>query len=578
MSDQKDLEIKELKQEIRALRKRIKRIDELEAEKNLFEKSLRFRNRLQRLITTLSTKFISIHPDEIDYWIQRALRIVCNFAEADRSSVFQFYNSNDTMDQTHEWCSKGIDSVAEKSQGIDLTELKYFRNEMILRKDIILFSKYQLPEGFTGDEEFLSKFGIKSFLLVPLIIRDMLIGYISISSVKKEIIWTSEILMLLKIVGEIIVGALVRKRAEDKLRQYHMIVTNSTEHMSIIDSDYIFQSVNDAYLKAFWGTENNFIGYPVNKIYSEDFFNEVLKPNIDKCLKGEEIHFQTWIEYPTAGKIYMAVIYDPVITEDGKVIGVVETARDISKQKEAEDQLVLAKEKAEKSDRLKTEFLAQISHEIRTPINSMLSFSSLLQEETQNVLDEELQSSFKIIGKAGKRIIRTTDLILEMSELQAGTYEPVFIEEDLYSGVIEDVFCDFLTVATDKGLELNITKETDDCVVKFDNHSMRQVFNNIVNNAVTFTNEGSIDIFVKKDSKNNLLIEIKDTGIGIAKEYQEKVFEPFAQEDEGFTRQYEGTGLGLPLAKKYCEVNQAELKLESEKNNGTTISISFKSV
>lgn len=576
MSDKKDLEISELKKEIRVLRKRLKKIDDLEAERNLFEKSLRFRNRLQKLITALSTKFISIHPDEIDYWIRRALKIICNFAEADRASVLQLYNSYNNMDQTHEWCTGKTESVTEKTQNVDLSQFKYFRNEILKRNDIILFSKYQIPEGFETEKEFLNSLGTKSFLMVPLVIRDMLIGYISVSSVTKETIWTSEILLLLKIVGEIIVGALVRKRAEDKLRQYHMIVTNSNEHMAIIDSDYVFQSVNNAYLKAFWGIENNFIGYPVNSIYEEDFFTHFLKPNIDKCLQGEEIHFQTWVEYPSIGRVFMAIIYDPVITEDGTVVGVVETARDITKQKEAEDELVFAKEKAERADRLKTEFLAQISHEIRTPINSMLSFSSMLQEETQNVLDDELKKSFNIIGKAGKRIIRTTDLILEMSELQAGTYEPVFHKEDIYSEVIEDVFCDFLTITAEKGIELNIEKETGDCVVNYDKYSMQQVFNNIVNNAVTFTNEGSVNIKVKKDENTRLVVEVADTGIGISEEFQQKVFEPFAQEDEGFTRQYEGTGLGLPLAKRYCEVNNAELVLKSEKNIGTSVSVIFK--
>jgi len=576
MSDNKDLEIRNLKQEIKFLRKRLKRIDELEAERNLFEKSLRFRNRLQRLITALSTKFISIDPDDIDYWIERTLKIVCNFAEADRASVLQLYNSYNNMDQTHEWCSKGVKSVAHLTQRIDLLQLKYFKNEIIKRNDIVLFSKYQLPEDYDTDEGFLNSLGIKSFLMVPLVIRDMLIGYISVSSVNRETIWTKEILLLLKIVGEIIVGALVRKRAEDKLRQYHMIVTNSNEHMAIIDSGYVFQSLNNAYLKAFWGIDNNFLGYSVDKIYGENFFLNTLKPYIDKCLQGEEVHFQTWIEYPAHGKIYMAIIYDPVITEEGRVVGVVETARDITKQKAAEDQLVFAKEKAERADKLKTEFLAQISHEIRTPINSMLSFSSMLQEETQNVLDKELQKSFNIIGKAGKRIIRTTDLILEMSELQAGTYEPDFKKNDIYSDVIEDVFCDFLTITSDKGIELNIEKETEECFVSYDKHSMRQVFNNIVNNAVTFTNKGSVNITVKKENGAGLVIEVADTGIGIAPEYQKKVFEPFTQEDEGFTRQYEGTGLGLPLALKYCEINNAELVLISEKNIGTKVFVKFK--
>ncbi len=235
-----------------------------------------------------------------------------------------------------------------------------------------------------------------------------------------------------------------------------------------------------------------------------------------------------------------------------------------------------AKEKAEKADRLKTTFLAQMSHEIRTPINAMLSLSSLLKDDLEDKVDEESKVSFQLINKAGLRIIRTIDLLLNLSEIQTGTYELIKKEFNLYSDILGKIIVEYKKQALDKGIEIKMKLLTDDTNIVADFYTVEQIFMHLVDNAVKYTNDGQIIIKLFRDKKNKLNVEVSDTGIGISKEYLPKLFEPFSQEEEGYTRKYDGNGIGLSLVKNYCEMNNAEIEVESEKSVGTTFRVSFK--
>lgn len=566
--------VEDLIKELEYLRDKVVKIESLHTERKLLEKSLRFKNRLQRLITTISSKFISIQPHEIDYWINRALRILAVFAEADRCLVFQLYDDGKLMDLTHEYYDRDLYSLSDSAVGIEVYKYKYFLTELEKNQQLVLINKLQLPEEAKAEKQLLENLNIRSLILVPLIVRGMLIGYIGLGTSLHETIWTKEIVVLLKIVGEILVNALVRKRAEERLKQYHLIVTNANEHMAIIDKYFTYQSVNRALLRAFDKTELEMTGEKLYDFFPEEVFEKYQKPNIEKCLSGEKVNYQCWFHFPVTGRIYMDVLCDPLWDIDGNIIGIVETSRDITMQKLAEDQLVTAKDKAEQSDKLKTEFLAQISHEIRTPINSMLTFSSMIEEETANMLDEDLKKSFRIIGKAGKRIIRTTDLILDMSEIQAGIYESEFEEFDLYE-LLDDIYMEYAAMAKEKKLEFKILCDEVIINVCRDKYSLAQMFRNIIHNALTYTFEGFVKILIRRNELDELIVEIYDTGIGISKEYLLNIFEPFTQEDQGFTRRFEGSGLGLALAKKYAELNNATIEIESEKQKGSLFRIRF---
>lgn len=243
---------------------------------------------------------------------------------------------------------------------------------------------------------------------------------------------------------------------------------------------------------------------------------------------------------------------------------------------EVNRQLTIAKEEAEKSDKLKTEFLAQMSHEIRTPIHILMSYSSLIKDEIEDSLDEDLKSNFNAIDDAGKRIIRTTDLILNMAEIQTGTYDYDPTTFDFYEEILLPLHSEFKIQADEKKLTLNINLLNDSHRITADKYSIYQIFSNLIDNAIKYTKSGAVEINFYRDASGRAVVQVKDTGIGIAKEYLPNLFKPFTQEQQGYNRVYEGNGLGLALVKSYCDLNKAEIKVKSKKGEGTIFTITLK--
>ena len=240
---------------------------------------------------------------------------------------------------------------------------------------------------------------------------------------------------------------------------------------------------------------------------------------------------------------------------------------------EKDKALLISKEKAEHADRLKSEFLAQMSHEIRTPINTILNYTSLLEAEFCQKVDPETETSFTSINKASNRLIRTIDLILNLSAIESGSYEPKFEKILLITDVINPLLKEFDQSAKAKNLSLKLCDTFDEEIeITADRYTITQAIANLIDNAIKYTDEGGIEVRVIEENSICKII-ISDTGIGISENYIPKLFDKFTQESEGYTRKYEGSGLGLTLVKKYCEVNNSEISISSEKGMGTTFTI-----
>jgi len=253
-----------------------------------------------------------------------------------------------------------------------------------------------------------------------------------------------------------------------------------------------------------------------------------------------------------------------------------ELRANLEERKKINTALRKAKEEAEKSEELKSEFLAQMSHEIRSPIHTILSFTQLLEFELIDKIEDELKESFTSINKAGQRVVRTIDLILNMSQVQTNTLETHFRVIDLIDEILEPLYLEYSQAAKAKGLKLNFITDTDDVSIEGDEYTLNQIVANLLNNAIKYTEKGKITLRVFRNETNILTVEVTDTGIGISEEYLPKIFDSFTQEEQGYTRHYDGNGLGLALVKKYCQINNAEIFVESEKGKGSTFRVVFK--
>jgi len=252
--------------------------------------------------------------------------------------------------------------------------------------------------------------------------------------------------------------------------------------------------------------------------------------------------------------------------------------RDITERKHIEKELVEAKEKAEESDKMKSEFLAQMSHEIRTPLNVIVSNVDYLNDYFSCKMDKDSQECFDGINLASKRIIRTVDLILNVAELQSSEYKQHFVKIDLNSEILDKMYHEYQLSARQKGLEFIFTCNVNDTNVLADEYSLTQIFTNLIDNAIKYTKKGKVEILLRRNKTGNIMVEVKDTGLGISKEFLTKMFEPFTQEEHGYSRSFEGNGLGLALVKRYCELNNIIIEVDSVKNEGSIFRIIFNSL
>lgn len=274
------------------------------------------------------------------------------------------------------------------------------------------------------------------------------------------------------------------------------------------------------------------------------------------------------------GRIIYCSLTAKLIDEDGdqRIVG---SMRDISVRVRYEEDLIKAKEEAEKSNKLKSEFLAQMSHEIRTPLNIVLNSSQMIRGELEDKVDKEISEIFTIQKSAGKRIVRTIDSILNMSELQIGSYEPTFSKTDLMNSILSGLIDEYRFIAQEKNLGLNLNCNVTNPIIYADTYSVSQIFSNLIDNAIKYTNEGKVSVNID-EGNDNIFVMVQDTGKGISEEFLPHIFESFRQEQQGYTRKYEGNGLGLAIVSKFCEINNAQIKVDSEVGKGSTFTVEFK--
>lgn len=365
-----------------------------------------------------------------------------------------------------------------------------------------------------------------------------------------------------------------KKYQEDILRMANVLEnTPDLVGMADLQGNVFYLNRGGKRMMEMLGTED-ITKLKISDFHSEEVFNMIMGEALPAAAKEgfwsseTKLLLSTGEEIPVLQVILSHKNSSNVITHYSTII------RDIRERKLMEINLKDAKEKAEESNRLKTEFLAQMSHEIRTPLNAIISFANILKDELERKLTPELIEYFDGINSAGYRLIRTVDMILNSSELQVGAYEPIFTEFGLIGEILTRIRNDYFVSMKEKRLEYNFSSNIKEAVIRGDKYTVYQLFVNLIDNAVKYTQKGCITVKVEQNEKF-IEVSIEDTGIGISEEFMTKMYMPFFQEDRGYSRRYEGNGLGLSLVKRYCELNGISIEVESKKGVGTKFTLTF---
>ncbi len=276
------------------------------------------------------------------------------------------------------------------------------------------------------------------------------------------------------------------------------------------------------------------------------------------------------------GKRYQSLVTKfPVFNSEGVITQIGSIGTDISKLKETERQLELARESAEFSNRAKSEFLANMSHELRTPLNAIIGFSNALETGIYGPVPALQQERIRDIGLAGGHLLEVINDILDLSKVEAGAFEP-HIEEVGLESIVESALRLMGPRAHDAGICLRAEIPDDMPKMRADERMLKQILINLLSNAVKFTPAGGdVVVAIPPPEGAGVRIEVRDTGIGMDPRHLPKALATFGQVEGAMTRGHRGTGLGLPLVKAFMELHHGTLEIDSALGEGTVVRLLF---
>jgi PAS domain S-box-containing protein len=416
-----------------------------------------------------------------------------------------------------------------------------------------------------------------SFAIIPLKSKDKVLGVITICS-RKSHVFSNRDKELFSAIGNQIGVALENITFYENIKYLKdfndEILNNINMAIHVVDTDLKILAVNNELIKITRGKirkekiiNNNLLNvYPLLKETNVELeYKHVIKTG-EIFLSEEKTQYYGDTFYTSTSKI-------PIKDKNGKVEMILTVIEDISRRKKLEEELKdsyeelkLTYSKLQELYKVKDNFLSNISHELRTPLTSVIGYTELMLDEE---LTEKQRHMTEIVFRNSKRLSRLIKSLLDSQLIESRNLK-LAGEKCVINEVIATVVEDMKNMAAVKNIPIGITI-TDTLVVEGDIERLTQVFSNILANAIKFTIKGEINIRGEMDNQN-AHIQISDTGIGIPKDMQEKIFDRFYQVDSSKVRKYEGTGLGLWISKNIIEAHGGRIWAES-KNSGSTFHI-----
>jgi PAS domain S-box-containing protein len=355
-----------------------------------------------------------------------------------------------------------------------------------------------------------------------------------------------------------------RKKTEEAQTLLAAIVESSDDAIVSKTLEGIITSWNRGAERLFGYTAREAEGRPITIIIPPERHDEE-QSILQRISRGERIeHFETVRVAKTGRVIHVSLTISPIFDSTGRIIGASKVARDITERKRAEEAL-------KEADRRKDEFLANMSHEIRSPMTSVMGYADIL---LARLVDPDNIECVKIIKQSGNYLLELINDILDLSKIESGKL--VIKKERVFLPNLFNELHSLMSLrAKEKGLSMVLRYEGGmPESIESDRTRLRQILINLLSNAVKFTEKGGIEIVASFRSEESILqIDVTDTGIGISRAQEERLFQPFTQADSSARREYGGTGLGLAITKRLVDMLGGKIYFESRVNEGTTFHV-----
>ncbi len=539
------------------------------------EESLKHKSDVLTAITKISEKILS--NNDIHLIFNDILKTLGLAIKADRAYFFETNEEKRLISQRYEWVNTNIEPQID-NQNLQNVPYEVFLDIVIPLKSNKIYNKIVRNIFESEHKELLKAQNILSLLIFPVIVKNKLIGALGFDDCKTERIWTEDEINILQTMVNNISSSLERNINEsiinDSEERFRLLADNipGTIYLSKYDSKFTKIYLNNEIEKLTGYSKEAFL---TNEIYISDILHPEDKERVINDQKhalenGQKIHFIYRIIHKE-GHIVWVEEFGDVIIKDNQIEFIEGIFIDITERK-SQEAAIKEKEMAVAANKAKSEFLANMSHEIRTPLNGIIGFTDLLMNSN---LEKAQAKYMKTVNQSAKSLMGVINDILDFSKIESGNLE-LTIEETKIADLASEVIDTIKFEAIQKKLDIDLHINSDVPVtVWIDPIRLKQILINLLGNAVKFTFKGKVKLKIAVIDKiethqTRLRFSVIDTGIGVRRENQSKIFEAFSQEDSSTTRQYGGTGLGLSISNKLLGLMNSKLELESVPEKGST--------
>jgi len=423
----------------------------------------------------------------------------------------------------------------------------------------------------------------KVWLGVPLQVNSETIGVLVVQDYHNEDAFEEKDLDLLKFVSMQISISISQKKADDALRENEFALRQIIDNVPVMifakDKAKRFVLANREFAKSYGKHVNMIEGKKQSEIHLyEDELTRYITDD-EMVLNKRESVFNANESFTNhnGDRRILQTVRIPINTDTEKGIAILGVAIDITERNKVEAELTRAKEKAEESDRLKTAFLANMSHEIRTPMNAIIGFSELLNDSS--LAADSRREFISLIADNSKALLKLIEDIIDVSKIEAKqvTIVKSTCQVNQILTELQKSGTELLKKQNNKKLNIKINLPVSDYnfSIESDPFRFKQIINNLVDNAIKFTENGFVEIGYRIQKEDTILFFVKDTGIGLADDKISFIFERFRQAEESSTKEYRGTGLGLTIASRLVELLGGELWVDSKLGEGSTFYFSL---
>lgn len=367
------------------------------------------------------------------------------------------------------------------------------------------------------------------------------------------------------------------RQARDEARRYRLLSEHSADVIVSFDPDTQQRSYVSPSCRRLYGYEpEEAMALHATEIIHPDDFPAVLERLRRLAEHGDETPVTYRGRCKDGSYVWVEASLTPSVVDETGVVEVVSVVRDVSERVRYEAALRQSKEEADAANRSKSTFLSMVSHELRTPLSAIIGFADMIRNEVLGPIGNDRYRSYIVdIHTSGIHLLDVINDILDFSKFEAGKLE-------LHEEIFDLAACIRATVhlvdpqIREAGISAEIDVPGSLPALRADECKIRQVLFNLLGNAVKFTSPGGhIQISARFDGEVGVVVTVADTGIGIAPENLNRVFEPFTQIDSVLSQKHVGTGLGLPLVKAIMELHQGGVELKSDLGCGTEVTIIF---